>query len=157
MPLPPHHPALDPLAAAGALLGRGDRPPLYGSPEWEQLSSTDPRKWAGLLLAAECWRRFWHPDMAALRADWFDWDQRRRFRDTANTISAVMPTTLGPSYAELERRRRLVSRVPCGVPNCAQVVELVHPLADKYAARLPDTSWARCDIHVCATDVGRAA
>ena len=31
--------------------------PIYGSPEWEALDDLDPRRFASVVRAAECWRR----------------------------------------------------------------------------------------------------
>ena len=31
--------------------------PRYGTPEWEALPSGDPRLFAAVVIAAECWRR----------------------------------------------------------------------------------------------------
>jgi hypothetical protein len=36
--------------------------PIYGSDEWEALGSTDPRKFASVVRAAECWRRDGEPE-----------------------------------------------------------------------------------------------
>jgi Protein of unknown function (DUF2742) len=35
--------------------------PIYGSPEWEQLDVGDPRRFASVVRAAECWRRDGEP------------------------------------------------------------------------------------------------
>jgi hypothetical protein len=36
--------------------------PLYGSPEWAELDRTDPRRFASVVAAAECWRQDGEPD-----------------------------------------------------------------------------------------------
>ncbi|MFI5684648.1 DUF2742 domain-containing protein [Streptomyces sp. NPDC051636] len=44
-------------AVTQLLDGQGD-PPKYGSPAWRQLPSTDPRRAAAVITAAESWRKF---------------------------------------------------------------------------------------------------
>jgi hypothetical protein len=36
--------------------------PIYGSREWEALDSADPRRFAAVVAAAECWRQDGEPD-----------------------------------------------------------------------------------------------
>lgn len=45
-------------ARLAELLQDQGNPPKYGSDSWRQLPSTDPRKTAALIHAAELWRRF---------------------------------------------------------------------------------------------------
>jgi Protein of unknown function (DUF2742) len=40
-----------------ALFPAGPDTPLYGSVEWETLHPADPRRYASVVRAAECWRR----------------------------------------------------------------------------------------------------
>lgn len=40
---------------------RGDIP-IYGSPEWEDLPTDDPRRFAAVVRSAECWRRDGSPE-----------------------------------------------------------------------------------------------
>jgi hypothetical protein len=42
--------------------------PAYGTREWQQLDSNDPRKAAAILTAAESWRRFGHEDLSVIEA-----------------------------------------------------------------------------------------
>lgn len=44
------------------LLDGHDQPPRYGTPEWQQLPGTDPKKGAAVITAAEMWRRFGDED-----------------------------------------------------------------------------------------------
>lgn len=49
------------LWASGAvtqLLDGQDDPPKYGSPAWRQLPSSDPRRAAAIITAAESWRKY---------------------------------------------------------------------------------------------------
>ncbi|MEU0069548.1 hypothetical protein ABZ027_08385 [Streptomyces sp. NPDC006332] len=53
----------DPVAlwassAVTQLLDGQDDPPKYGSTAWRQLPSTDPRRDAAIITAAEAWRKF---------------------------------------------------------------------------------------------------
>jgi hypothetical protein len=41
--------------------------PIYGSPEWEALDSIDPRRFAAVVRAAECWRLDSEPDAVRRR------------------------------------------------------------------------------------------
>ncbi|HEY9411434.1 MAG TPA: DUF2742 domain-containing protein [Jiangellaceae bacterium] len=49
-------------------LGRRHGPvPRYGTPEWEALPDGDPRVFAAVVIAAECWRRDGTPEAIAAR------------------------------------------------------------------------------------------
>ena len=41
--------------------------PIYGSDEWEQLDAVDPRRFASVVRAAECWRSEGEPDAVRAR------------------------------------------------------------------------------------------
>lgn len=82
--------------------------PAYGSPEWQQLDRDDPRRAAAIVFAAECWRRYWTPDMVTDRAEQFETEIAARLREAAHAISAGqnwVRVANAPSYAELQRRR----------------------------------------------------
>lgn len=77
--------------------------------------------------------------------EWSEWDRRRVLSETSRELSAAGRWSGGTSYAELERRRRLTSVVPCG--RCGRQVELVHPLPERRWRQLPDLTWVRCPDH----------
>jgi Protein of unknown function (DUF2742) len=41
--------------------------PIYGSTEWEALDPIDPRRFAAVVVAAECWRQDGEPDRVRAR------------------------------------------------------------------------------------------
>jgi hypothetical protein len=138
------------LASVRLLLAK--QPPEYGSPIWQTIPTNHPDRERAVWQAAEAWRRYWQPDAIAdrLRAelDLIDRVTLERFKAASADVSAGWDASrycTGPTQSELQRRRTLVSRVPCAI--CSQPVNLVHPLPDELAARLPDTSWARCAGH----------
>jgi hypothetical protein len=129
-----------------------NQPPEYGSPAWQALPVDHPDRDRAVWQAAEAWRRYWRPDAIAerLRAelDLIDRITLDRFKAASADLSVAWDLSrycTGPTQTELQRRRALVSRLPCAV--CSRPVDLVHPLPDELAARLPDTSWARCAGH----------
>jgi hypothetical protein len=86
--------------------------PVYGSDEWEALDHTDPRRFAAVTVAAECWRREGEPDAIEARlrhelaeADWLAaWRLRRLSGDLseAEDWSAIASWT---PIAALQRLR----------------------------------------------------
>ncbi|HEX4721020.1 MAG TPA: hypothetical protein VH333_00800 [Pseudonocardiaceae bacterium] len=135
------------LASVRLLLA--NQPPEYGSPAWLALSVDHPDRDRAVLQAAEAWRHYWQADAIAerLRAelDLIDRVTLERFKAASADVSVAWDAArycTGPTQAELQRRRTLTSRVPCAV--CSRPVDLVHPLPNELAARLPDTSWVRC-------------
>jgi hypothetical protein len=129
-----------------------NQPPEYGSPTWRALPIDHPDRERAVWQAAEAWRRYWLPSAIAerLRAelDLVDRATLERFKALSADVSQAWDAArhcAGPTFAELRRRRVLVSRLPCGV--CRQPVDLVHPLPDELASRLPDTSGVRCPAH----------
>lgn len=54
--------------------------PIYGSPEWEALPTTDPRRFASVVAAAECWRLDSEPEAVKRRLDEDDQLVRHRIR-----------------------------------------------------------------------------
>ncbi|PSK99756.1 hypothetical protein CLV30_11759 [Haloactinopolyspora alba] len=96
-------------------LGRARGPvPRYGSSEWEALGPTDPRRFAAVVAAAECWRRDSEPEAIAarLRAELAEADLYVRYRlaeasrDVAGAYSELVDERgQVVSYAELVRRR----------------------------------------------------
>ncbi|MQA14426.1 MAG: hypothetical protein GEV09_09705 [Pseudonocardiaceae bacterium] len=120
----PHDPADPPGALRVALLAGQGLPPAYGTDAWVALPDDHPGKWVAVLLAAECWRRYWTPDMRALRADAAERALRVRLRamcrDLADGRDWRQHAT-APSYAELERRRATppeIVTVACVEPGC---------------------------------------
>jgi hypothetical protein len=78
-------------------LGRRRGPlPLYGSPEWEALDRLEPRRFAAVVVAAECWRTEGTDD--AIRARLLDelavadLLARWRVRMAGSTSTASWPT-----------------------------------------------------------------
>ncbi|MFL6122581.1 hypothetical protein [Actinophytocola sp.] len=123
--------------------------PALGTPEWLALAERDPRKLAAALRPALAYLIESTPDAIAARLrdelDWFATEWRRAHKEASAEISRARTDLgygVGPSHAELVRRRQLTSTAPCGA--CGTTVTLVHPLPAEYAARLPDLSWVRC-------------
>lgn len=118
-------PSYDPAGELRRVLltGRG-LPPAYGSRQWAALPADDPQRWAAVLLAAECWRRYWTPDMRALRADAAERALRARLRQMSWDLAAGLDwrrQARAPSYAELQRRRAQppdTVTVACAEPGC---------------------------------------
>ncbi|HEX5403971.1 MAG TPA: hypothetical protein VFX16_16925 [Pseudonocardiaceae bacterium] len=129
-----------------------NHPPEYGSPAWHALPCGHPDRNLAVWQAAEAWRCYWQPAAIAerLRAelDLIDRATLERFKAASADLSRAWDASrhcAGPTFAELNRRRTLVSRLPCAV--CGQPVDLVHPLPDELASALPDTSGVRCAAH----------
>lgn len=105
-------------------------PPEYGSPAWSALPNDDPAKTHAVLLAAECWRRYWQPDAQAWRADATEREIRRRLRAMSADLSTGLDwrqIATAPSYAELERRRATpppTLTAECAEPGCDQIHQL---------------------------------
>jgi hypothetical protein len=97
------------------LLGLGRRHgeiPVYGSPEWEALPPADPRKFAAVVRAAECWRLDGEPDAVRRRLADDDLLVRARVRLASYDVADATDWTDAagrPSWAELQRRRELVA------------------------------------------------
>lgn len=127
----------------------GGRVPFVGTPEWCALDPRDPRKSAAVVYAALDWAR--QNTLAAQeeRAEVDEYFDRSALKQAALVMSAMWQERheFQESYAELERRRRLVSILPCAYSQCGTEVEFIHPLSDDQAARLPDLSWVRCPAH----------
>lgn len=117
-PQPPHATRphfLPPTGFARELIARTSGPsPRYGTPEWEGLPASDPRKLAAVAVAAECWRdhcstyrvaedlleRMAEEDRAVL------WRSRETSWDVRASLAACLPGWVdSPSHAELQRRR----------------------------------------------------
>jgi hypothetical protein len=130
-----------------------NQPPEYGSPAWRALPHGHPDRERAVWQAAEAWRCYWQPPAIAerLRAelDLIDRATLERFKAASADLSRAWDVSrhcAGPTFAELSRRRTLVSRLSCGI--CGQPVDLVHPLPDELASQLPDTSGVRCAAHL---------
>lgn len=67
-----------------------------------------------LTLDAAAWRLLIiSPHVADLLAEWIEWDRRRTLRETSHAVSAAADwraLAAAPTYAELERRRAVVTR-----------------------------------------------
>lgn len=117
-------PLYDPAAALSAARVTGQRPPAYGSPAWAALPDEHPGKWAAVLHAAECWRRYWASDTRDLRAEATERDLRRRLREMSWDLSTDRDwrrAATAPSYAALEERRAqppATVTVACAEPGC---------------------------------------
>lgn len=123
--------------------------PALGRAEWLALDERDPRKLAAAIRPALAYLVESTPEAIAARLraelDEFATTWRRAHKEASADISRARTDLgygIGPSHAELVRRRRLTSTAPCGA--CGTAVTLIHPLPDEYAARLPDVSWVRC-------------
>ncbi|ACU34146.1 hypothetical protein [Actinosynnema mirum] len=134
--------------------------PCVGSREWAALPDTDPRKPAAVVMAALARVEENTPHAIATRvaADWADaqMGRRERAREVAHA-----PDELGHIIGHLpfclSERRKLTSELPCAHRGCPRVVRFTHPLPNALAARLPDTSWVRCDAHGGTKRLGVAA
>jgi hypothetical protein len=129
-----------------------NQPPEYGTPAWDALPCDHPDRTRAVWEAAEAWCRYWKPEVIAERLrtelDFIDRVTLERFKTASVDVSRVWDASrlcAGPTHAELRRRRALVSRLACGI--CRRPVDVVHPLPDELAARLPDTSLVRCAAH----------
>lgn len=88
--------------------------PIYGSPEWDALDDTDPRKVAACVRAAEAWRQDGEPD--AIRAQvlddlaqierYFAYRMRQASKDLRDGHDWAAASRR-VSWAELQRRRQL--------------------------------------------------
>ncbi|WP_291412706.1 DUF2742 domain-containing protein [Actinophytocola sp.] len=146
---------LAPLESAGAV-------PELGTPAWVTLADTDPRKLAAALRPALAYLLDGTPaavtDRLRTELDAFATAWRRAHKEASAELSRYVADrgySVGPSHAELDRRRQLTSTAPCGV--CGAAVTLRHPLPDSHAARLPDLSWVRCTSCAPAAQPGQAA
>jgi hypothetical protein len=123
--------------------------PALGRAEWLALDERDPRKLAAAIRPALAYLVESTPEAIAARLraelDEFATAWRRAHKEASADVSRARTDLgygIGPSHAELVRRRQLTSTVSCG--TCDTAVTLLHPLPDEYAARLPDLSWVRC-------------
>jgi hypothetical protein len=86
--------------------------PIYASPEWEALEPTDPRRFAAVVRAAECWRLDGEPDAIRQRLAEDDVLARARVRLASYDVAGATDwaeAASRPSWAELQRRRELVA------------------------------------------------
>lgn len=101
------------LMAHGAAAGEI---PLYGSPEWDALPDTDPRRVAAVARAAEAWRRGGEAEHLAvqLRMELAEDDLlfRMRLQLAERDARADYVASTAPSWAELQRRRAEMLQVP---------------------------------------------
>jgi hypothetical protein len=94
-------------------------------------------EYRALTLDAAAWRLLnTSSHVAELLAEWVEWDRRRTARETSNAVSAAgdwRALAAAPTYAELERRRAVVTR-PALTP---------HQIRAQAAA-----SWARVETWI---------
>ncbi len=92
---------LEDARAAGELV-------RYGTAEWHALDPHDPRRLAGLVLAAECWREHCDPVNIALELlDELREGRREQRRTSWDVCGAADWAAVAsrPTVAELQRRR----------------------------------------------------
>jgi hypothetical protein len=87
--------------------------PLYGSDEWEALPVDDPRRFASVIRAAECWRQEGEPDRVRRRLqqelaeqNWIAAWRLRRLSGDLSEACDWAEASRRPNWAELERLRR---------------------------------------------------
>ncbi|WP_410644560.1 hypothetical protein [Amycolatopsis sp. lyj-346] len=99
-------------------------------------------EYRALTLDAAAWRLLaTSPHVAELLAEWIEWDRRRTARETSNAVSTAADwrtLAAAPTYAELERRRAVVTR-PALTPR---------QIRAQAAA-----SWARVDAWIATREV----
>ena len=95
------------VIAAGVRRGRV---PRYGSPEWAELPTTDPRFVAAVATAAEAWRD--HCDSATIRRDLEleligarQLENQQRSAAFADLARSVRELSKVPTQSELRERR----------------------------------------------------
>ena len=82
--------------------------PRYGSDAWHRLDYADPRRWAAVIMAAECWAQDGDDIAGRIRRD-LAWEveahQRLDAAEFAAMAARVRASARQPSHAELVRRR----------------------------------------------------
>lgn len=108
----------DPTAAWAATAIRQGREAggavRYGDPEWLQLPAGDPRRFAGLVIAAEAWRQEFEPprvrerldEFAVMRAEVRDELAAEEAASWSEVAKHVRSWANRPTAAELTERRR---------------------------------------------------
>lgn len=87
--------------------------PRYGDHAWHQLTATDPRRWAAIIIAAECWASDGDDIPGRLRRDLAhqaDIDEQLLDEDFAAMAANVRALAGTPSHAELQTRRQEPTR-----------------------------------------------
>lgn len=89
--------------------------PRYGEPDWHKLSPTDPRRWAAVIIAAECWAQDGDDIPARMRRELADQraadlelyvdDMLRAEDDYARMAAGIRRRANTPTWAELKQRR----------------------------------------------------
>lgn len=100
-----------------AVIARGRRRgtvPRFGSPEWCELSTSDPRFVAAVALAAECWRDYTDPATVhrELRVELVaaaQVERRRAAEDFRELAAGVRHLSMVPTQTELRARRQAVA------------------------------------------------
>jgi hypothetical protein len=108
-----------------------DDVPEYSSTAWWQLPVDDWRRTAAVTIAANRWATIAESAYGwALLEEAEQWHNRFCFSDWSSTISEMVKgRTIGPSHAELERRRAVVGPLPAefaqrhGHPYCGGAVD----------------------------------
>ncbi len=153
----------DPAAALAAARITGQRPPAYGTEAWAALPDDHPGKHAAVLLAAECWRRYWAPDMTALRAEATERDRRARLRQMSADLAEGLDwrrQATAPSYATLDARRARPAAtvtVPCAEPGCDRRFTRPAHLARPGGQQAGPRCWCHGPATATGTDLRRAS
>lgn len=87
--------------------------PIYGTTEWQALERSDPRRFASVARAAECWRLDGRPEAVAARLkaelreqnDLAVWRWRQVSYDLAGALDWGDLAEVVTPLAELKRRR----------------------------------------------------
>jgi hypothetical protein len=83
--------------------------------------------------------------IADLLGEWHQWWTRRRTCESSLEMSQAITWRCGPTYKQLEERRRLTSVHPCHI--CGVDVEIVHPMPKAWFDALPRLDFVRCPSH----------
>jgi hypothetical protein len=78
--------------------------PIYGSDEWDQLVPADPRRFASVVRAAECWRLDGEPEAVRRRLAEDDWLVRYRIRQAGLDVHGRGDTDWGRIYEVVTAR-----------------------------------------------------
>jgi hypothetical protein len=78
--------------------------PIYGSPEWEQLPADDPRKYASVVRAAECWYLDGQLEAMRRRLDEDNWLVRYRIREAGLDVHGRGDTDWARIYEVVTNR-----------------------------------------------------
>jgi hypothetical protein len=103
-------------------------------------------RYYSLVFDAEAWRALRRsPHVVDVLHEFHEWHRRRVISATSRDLSSAGRWRMGPTYRELEERRRLTSVHDCAV--CGVAVAIQHPMPRWAFERLPDLAWVRCPEH----------